>query len=93
MQIERCRVSMSPFRAKLVAWAWALMGGCAGFMMPAGCAPPFNDVLVNESGEQIRSEAVQRILDDDTMTDEEKRDALQRYGIMDEALLDALLRL
>jgi hypothetical protein len=80
-------------RVRNIPWAWGLLGLFAGLVVLNGCAPPFDDVLVNDDGEQIRVEGVGKILDDDTLTEEEKRDALERYGITDEALIDALLQL
>jgi hypothetical protein len=59
-----------------------------------GCkGPPFNDVLVDSNGEQIRSPEIQRIFDNPDLTEEEQRQALRDLGITDESLIDLLVRL
>lgn len=93
MIIGKCHRSARGPRDILLAWGWWIMGVCAGLILACGCGPPFNDVLINEQGETVRVEGVQRILNDNELTEEQKRDALVRYGITDEALLDALLSL
>ncbi len=72
----------------------AVIAGLAGVLSwsAVGCGPPYGDVLVDEEGEQIRLEGVLRIVGDNTLSDEEKRDGLINMGITDDELLDALIR-
>ncbi len=68
--------------------AGVILAGCVGL---CGCQPPFNDVLEGANGVQIRLTAVDKILNNPDLTEEEKRQALRDLGITDEDLIDALL--
>ncbi len=57
----------------------------------AGCIPPQAptgpDVLTSD-GMIISQQAIQEVVDDDTLSDEEKRQGLRDLGITDESLID-----
>ncbi len=94
-------------RACCSAWcgypARGLIGALIAVLLMAagmGCGPPYLDVLVDESGQQIRASEVLAIITNDRdqdgepdLTEEEQRDSLRALGITDEHLIDALLRL
>jgi len=68
---------------------WLVAGAC--MLGPLGCGPPIG-TLVDANGNSIRQSAITRIVDDDELTDSEKRDALQALGIRDIALIELLLQ-
>lgn len=60
------------------------------------CPPPYlqegNDiVLVDEDGNQIRLVQIERIVGDNELTEEEKRQALKDLGITNDELIDLLI--
>jgi CO/xanthine dehydrogenase FAD-binding subunit len=56
-----------------------------------GCQPAYRNALIGADGTPIRLEAVQAILGNGQLTEDEKRQALRDIGITDEALIDVLL--
>ena len=58
-----------------------------------GCGVPLPnaDVLVTAEGTQIRLDHIAKILDDDTLTEEQKRSGLTDLGITDQDLIQFLL--
>jgi hypothetical protein len=71
----------------IVTWAW---------LSVIVCPPPYlqdgNDiVLTDEEGNQIRLVQIERIVNDDDLTEEEKRQALEDLGITDDDLIDLLI--
>jgi len=70
--------------------------GAAVVGIPAvgGCGLPpssYPHALTNEQGQPILLDDVTDVLDDDSLSDGEKRDALRDLGIEDEKLIDALV--
>ena len=63
----------------------------AAVLWVAGCAPVPKDVLTAPDGTQIRRDAIQTVVDDTTLTDAEKQQALRDLGITDELLISALI--
>jgi hypothetical protein len=63
----------------------------AGLALSGGCTPRPQDVLKDANGNDIRMSAIDAILMDTMLTDEEKRQALRDLGITDEQLIDALV--
>lgn len=53
----------------------------------------FPNRLIGSHGEEIVLDDVEAIVNDDELTDDEKRDELRDLGIEDELLIDALLTL
>ena len=78
-------------RARKVAGLLALAGGLA--LVAGGCAPSSDKVLVDEEGKPIRLEQVFEVLDDEDLTEAEKRAQLAELGIIDDALQDFFLQL
>ena len=67
---------------------WLMVVGVTG----TGCGLPYNDVLIDSNGEQIRSPQIQSIFDNPDLTEDEQRQALRDLGITDESLIDLLVR-
>lgn len=71
------------------------MLACAGVGVPPGCGVPtttsFPHALTNEDGETILLEDVEEIVEDNELSDDDKREALRDLGLEDEKLIDALL--
>ena len=71
----------------------------ASFVLAAmlcGCTATittFPNQLRDDSGRPILLDEVEMIVNDDDLTDDEKRDALRDLGLEDEELIDALLTL
>ena len=65
----------------------------AGCVTLAGlaCQPPYNYVLIGSNGQPIRQSQIDSIVQDSTMTTEQKRQALIDLGITDEGLINVLL--
>ncbi len=61
----------------------------------AGCGAPatteYPDALIGPDGQPILLDDVDAIVDDDDLSDVEKREQLRELGIEDEKLIDALL--
>ncbi len=57
----------------------------------AGCSAPYPNALLDANGNEIRLEGIQAVLDDEDLSEQEKRQALAGLGIADEDLIDALL--
>lgn len=75
------------------AGRWGL-GACSGLLVAAAgaCGPPTENVLSDAEGQSIRLEGIDRILENDNLTEEEKRERLRGLGITDERLIDALIQ-
>ena len=78
-------------RARKVAGSLALAGGLA--LAAGGCAPSSDKVLIDEQGKPIRLEQVFEVVDDEELTEAEKRAQLAELGITDDALQDFFLQL
>lgn len=63
--------------------------GVAGLV--SGCQPPLQNVIVGVNG-PVRLDAVMQILEDDDLTEDQKRQELRNLGITDEDLIDVLIR-
>ena len=61
----------------------------------AGCgtavAPEFENCITNQNGDCILFDDVEAVLEDDELSEDEKREALRELGLEDEELIDALL--
>jgi hypothetical protein len=82
--------TMGSWKEKTAKRAIAVLVTLIG-LAQAACQPPFDDVLVNSDGDQIRLTLVDSIVNDPDLTDAEKRDVLHAAGIDDENLIDYLL--
>jgi hypothetical protein len=58
----------------------------------AACQPLPEDALRNADGLTIRLAAIDAILEDEALSDDQKRQQLQDLGIEDELLIDALIQ-
>ncbi len=72
--------------ARTLAAALSIMG-----LAFAGCRPPYDDVLTDADGDQIRVTLIASIVGDPDLTEAEKREALRAIGIDDENLIDFIL--
>jgi hypothetical protein len=65
----------------------------AAFITFAGmaCQPPYNFVVIGADGQTIRQSSINAIVQDSTLTDDQKRQALRDLGITDENLIDFLV--
>ena len=61
-------------------------------MLVGACGPPTENVLSDATGQSIRLEGIDRILSNNNLTEEEKREQLRGLGITDEDLIDALIQ-
>lgn len=75
--------------SNLIAPALFLLATIAGCGVPTTTFYP--NALTDEQGNPILLEDVEEIVNDDELTESEKRDALRDLGIEDEKLIDALL--
>jgi hypothetical protein len=57
----------------------------------ACCTPPYRYVLVDEEGEQVRVVMIRKIITDEDLTDDEKRELLRDVGLTDELFIDSLI--
>lgn len=73
--------------SSVAAWAVACHG--CGAALPSS----FPNALTDADGQTILLEAVRDIIDDDTLTETQQREAIRAHGIDDEQLIDALLEL
>ena len=76
---------MRPLAIVFAAVAW---GGC-GNNVPT----VFPHSLLGADGRAIVLDDLEAIVDDDDLTDDEKRSQLRELGLQDEELIDALLTL
>jgi hypothetical protein len=74
-------------------WAWTSLIVPASVMLGilAGCQPLPADSLVNADDVTIRQSAINDILQNNSLTEAEKRQQLEDLGITDQSLIDALL--
>ena len=55
-----------------------------------GCGPPTDNVVVDQNGTSIRISDIEPIATSDTLTTDQKREALRQLGLSD-ALIDVIL--
>lgn len=67
--------------------AAGLVGACGG------AATEYPNRMIGANGEEIVLDDIEAIIDDDELTDDQKREELRSLGIGDELLIDALLTL
>ena len=80
-----------PRKAWLSAGAWKTLAGVALFVLAAGGCPPIENVLSNAEGQSIRLSAIDDIVQNRNLTEEQKRQGLRDLGITDDALIELLL--
>ena len=72
---------------------------CVAVAFATGCGmnpsqvTNFQDAIINTEGEIILLDSLREIANDDSLTDEEKRDEFRALGIQDPGLIEALLTL
>ena len=64
----------------------------AAVLAVAGCVPLSDNVLTNDGGEPIRLAEIAAIVSDDSLNEDQKRQALEDLGVTNEDLLDVFLR-
>lgn len=80
--IRRVRRRCRGFAVGIAATGWATLIGCV----------PSPAVLVDAEGNPITRAQIAEITDDDTLSDNEKREQLRELGITNEALIELLLQ-
>jgi len=73
---------------------WIISAVLAGPISLAGlgCQPPYSFVITGADDAAIRQSAIDSIVQDTTLTDDQKRQALRDLGITDENLIDVLIQ-
>ncbi len=73
----------------IIAFAVAACGNGCGAVNPAG----FPNQVVGAEGRPLVLDEIEAIVQDNALTDEEKREELRGLGLEDEKLIEALLSL
>jgi len=72
--------------------AWKALVGVALLVLAAGGCPPTENVVSNAQGQSIRLTAIDRIVQNNDLSEEQKRQGLRDLGITDDELIELLLR-
>ena len=89
---------MRPLRFSTWSMQRSLIGAVVLVVLGlAACGPPpylqedNETVLVDEEGDQIRLESIEKIVNNEDLTDQQKREELETLGITDDVLIDLLI--
>lgn len=88
---------MRPLRLSTWSMQRCLIGAVVLVVLGmAACGPPYlqednETVLVDEEGNQIRLEGIEKIVNNEDLTDQQKREELEALGITDDVLIDLLI--
>ena len=58
----------------------------------SACAPPLANTITGANGRPIQRSDLEAIIDDDDLSDDQKRTALMDLGLTDTDLIDLLIR-